>query len=129
MAKSKKTQSNQTKESGSSFEESLTELQEIVNELEEGTFGLEQSMQRFEKGISLLQICYKILEKVEQKIEVMTGIGADGNPVTAPFEEPDTVEKPHTANARKTVKVQKPSSRSIATDNRTAMEESEGQLF
>jgi exodeoxyribonuclease VII small subunit len=69
-----------------SFEESLGELQQNVADLEDGALGLEESMQRFERGIALLRRCYATLEQAEQKIEVLTGISAGGAVRTVPFD-------------------------------------------
>jgi exodeoxyribonuclease VII small subunit len=74
------------------FECSLALLQQIVHELEEGNLGLETSLARFEDGIRLLRSCYQILEKAEQKIEVLTGVDADGNLMTEPFDAKATFE-------------------------------------
>ena len=74
------------------FEGSLTHLQQIVHDLEEGQLGLEASLSRFEEGIRLLRSCYRILEQAEQRIEVLTGHDAAGNPVTAPFDATATFE-------------------------------------
>ncbi len=75
-----------------SFEGSLAELQQIVHDLEEGDLGLEASLARFEEGIRLLRSCYRILEEAEQKIEILTGTDAAGNPVTEPFDASATFE-------------------------------------
>lgn len=69
-----------------SFEEALQDLQQIVDELEDGSLGLEESMRRFESGITLLRTCYQVLERAEQRIEVLTGLDREGNPITAPFD-------------------------------------------
>ena len=129
MGKSKKTAQKQPDEAAPSFEKSLAELQNIVNELEEGTIGLEESMQRFEKGISLLRTCYQILEKAEQKIEVLTGMDDEGNPVTAPFKAPATVETSQPADARKESQARGPSGDPKATDDNSATDDSESRLF
>ena len=68
------------------FEQSLSQLQQIVHDLEDGRLGLEESLQRFEQGVGLLRRCYQVLEQAEQKIEILTGFDADGNPVTKPFD-------------------------------------------
>jgi exodeoxyribonuclease VII small subunit len=68
------------------FEAALAQLQGVVHDLEEGTLGLEPSLARFEEGIRLLRNCYQILDRAEQKIEILTGQDAAGNPVTAPFD-------------------------------------------
>lgn len=74
------------------FEESLAELQEIVCELEEGSLGLDESMQRFEAGIAMLRECSRTLDNAEQRIEMLTGMDADGNPVTEPFDSSASAE-------------------------------------
>jgi exodeoxyribonuclease VII small subunit len=74
------------------FEASLEQLQSIVDELEEGRLGLEASLGRFEEGVRLLRTCYGILEKAEQRIEILTGADAEGNPITAPFDATATVD-------------------------------------
>jgi len=90
------TANNNTNEpSGSpkSFEESLEELRCIVGELEEGSLGLEDSLLRFEEGMTLLRNCYHTLEKAEQKIEILTGTDAEGQPLTEQFDATATAEK------------------------------------
>src|SRR5262249_24989278 len=79
------------------FEDSLAELQRIVHRLEEGNLGLETSLLQFQEGIRLLRNCYQILEQAEQKIEILTGADAAGNPVTEKFDASATfagLEKP-----------------------------------
>ena len=74
------------------FEGALAELQQIVHDLEEGDLGLETSLSRFEEGVRLLRSCYRILEEAEQKIEILTGMDAAGNPLTEPFDAAATFE-------------------------------------
>lgn len=74
------------------FEAGLAELQAVVRELEEGSLGLDESIARFERGISILRRCYQALERAEQKIELLTGFDRDGNPVTAPFDGTATLD-------------------------------------
>ncbi|HID23679.1 MAG TPA: exodeoxyribonuclease VII small subunit [Planctomycetaceae bacterium] len=80
-------------DAGRSFEDALQELQQIVSELEEGEIGLEESLERFERGIALLRSCYRILERAEQRIEILVGFNAEGEPVTEPFQASATVEQ------------------------------------
>jgi exodeoxyribonuclease VII small subunit len=75
----------------STFETSLEELHRIVHELEEGRLGLESSLARFEEGVGLLRNCYRLLEQAEQRIEMLTGTDAQGNPATAPFDATATI--------------------------------------
>ena len=74
------------------FEGSLSQLQQIVHELEDGQLGLEASLSRFEEGIGILRNCFRILELAEQRIEILTGQDAAGNPLTAPFDATATFE-------------------------------------
>jgi exodeoxyribonuclease VII small subunit len=75
-----------------SFEQALGELERIVRELEDGQTGLEESLRRYEQGVGLLKRCYGQLRQAEQRILVVTGEGADGRPVTRPFEHAATLE-------------------------------------
>ena len=70
-----------------SFEEALDNLDSIVNELEEGTIGLEEALAQYEQGVKLLKQCFKLLETAERRIELLSGIDADGNPVTEPLDD------------------------------------------
>ncbi len=54
-----------------SFEKSLVELEEIVQKLEEGDLPLEESLELFEKGISLSRSCRERLTNAERRIEIL----------------------------------------------------------
>ena len=89
MAKKKTTtRSNPTE--NVTFEQGLEQLQQIVHELEEGQLGLEQSLGRYEQGIKHLKSCYALLQKAERQIELLSGVDADGNPITRPFDDSAT---------------------------------------
>ena len=70
-----------------SFEESLAELEKIVAELESGKLGLSDALSRYEQGVKHLKGCQQMLERAERKIELLSGVDADGNPITQPFEQ------------------------------------------
>ena len=72
-----------------SFEESLDELEKIVAELESGKLGLSDALARYEQGVKHLKACQQLLERAERKIELLSGVDADGNPITQPFDEGD----------------------------------------
>jgi len=74
------------------FEAALAELQNVVRILEEGDLGLDESIARFERGVSLLRRLYQALERAEQKIEILTGFDRSGNPLTTPFDSEATLE-------------------------------------
>jgi len=76
-----------------SFEEALAKLEEIVGELEEGSLGLQESMESFEQGVTLLKNCYRLLERAEQRIEMLTGFTEDGRPELEPFDATATTDK------------------------------------
>ncbi|MHC4394983.1 MAG: exodeoxyribonuclease VII small subunit [Planctomycetota bacterium] len=63
MAKEKKDTSKQ------SFEEAIKELTEIVNKIESGETPLQDSLEQYEKGMTLIKHCREILEKAERRIE------------------------------------------------------------
>ena len=69
------------------FEEALDQLEGIVHELEEGQIGLDQALQRYEQGVKSLRRCYDLLQKAERRIELLSGVDAEGNPVTQPFDD------------------------------------------
>lgn len=74
------------------FEQSLTELEQIIHDLEDGQTGLEDALDRYEKGIGLLKRCYEQLRKAEQRILLLSGEDAEGQPVLQPFEHSSTAE-------------------------------------
>jgi exodeoxyribonuclease VII small subunit len=82
MAKKK---SSTRDECAASFEESLDELEKIVAELESGKLGLSEALARYEEGVKHLKSCQQMLEMAERKIELLSGVDADGNPITERF--------------------------------------------
>jgi exodeoxyribonuclease VII small subunit len=75
------------------FEQALARLEEIVHLLEEGDLGLTEAMRRYEEGVKLLRRSYEMLEGAERKIELLSGVDAEGNPVTEPFDDTATFKK------------------------------------
>jgi exodeoxyribonuclease VII small subunit len=59
------------------FETGLAELEKVVKELEAGDLPLERSLELFEKGMTLSDICRKQLQDAETRIELL--IRKDGN--------------------------------------------------
>jgi exodeoxyribonuclease VII small subunit len=83
---------NESPPENKTFEESLAELEQIVRDLEDGQLGLEEALGRYESGVGLLKRCYTQLREAEQRILLLTGTDADGQPVTQPFEHAATAE-------------------------------------
>jgi|HubBroStandDraft_6_1064221.scaffolds.fasta_scaffold25978_4 exodeoxyribonuclease VII small subunit len=86
------------------FEAGLVELQDLVRVLEEGSLGLDESIARFERGITLLRRCYQALGRAEQKIELLTGFDRSGNPVVAAFDATATLDASNAAPAKRQAK-------------------------
>lgn len=53
------------------FEETMQELEKIVQELEKGDLNLDDSINKFEKGMKLSKSASDYLEKAEKKITVL----------------------------------------------------------
>jgi len=53
------------------LEESLTEITQLIDKMEHGELTLEQSLDNFERGITLIKHCQKILEEAEQKVQIL----------------------------------------------------------
>ena len=96
MSKKKPTSEAKT----SSFEQSLDELETIVGELESGKLGLSDALVRYEEGVKHLKACHQLLERAERKIELLSGVDADGNPVAEPFDEQEFASLEEKASAR-----------------------------
>jgi len=54
------------------FESQLTRLEAIVNELENGELSLEESLARFEEGVSISRQCQQSLSEAEQRVATIT---------------------------------------------------------
>lgn len=71
----------------SCFEEAFARLEAIVHRLEDGQLGLSESLAAYEEAVGYLKHCHQALEQAERKIMVLTGVDADGNPVTEPLDD------------------------------------------
>lgn len=56
-----------------SYEEALEKVRTIVQELEAGELPLEDSIKAYTEGLKLLKVCYDKLNKVEKKLEELSG--------------------------------------------------------
>jgi exodeoxyribonuclease VII small subunit len=65
------------------FESSMDELEKVVKQLEGGDLSLDRSLELFERGMSLSEICRKQLEEAETRVEIL--IRKDGKIVAEPF--------------------------------------------
>ena len=55
-----------------SFEEAVQELESIIERIEQGEVGLEQSLDEYRRGGTLIKRCRDILDVAEQQIQKMT---------------------------------------------------------
>lgn len=69
------------------FELALVELETIVRRLEQGGGPLEQALGDYATAIELLKACHGRLEEAERKIEILSGIDAQGNPITREIDD------------------------------------------
>ena len=60
-----------SKEKKKNFESALSCLEEIVQCLEDESLNLDDSIKKFEEGISLVRFCSKKLDESEKKIEIL----------------------------------------------------------
>jgi exodeoxyribonuclease VII small subunit len=51
------------------FEQAIKELTAIVSKIEQGEIALNDSLQQYEKGMTLIKHCRKILQDAEKRIE------------------------------------------------------------
>jgi exodeoxyribonuclease VII small subunit len=51
------------------FEEALARLESIAEQIERGQIGLEESIARYEEGMSLVRQCRDLLAKAEHRIQ------------------------------------------------------------
>jgi exodeoxyribonuclease VII small subunit len=82
------------------FEDSLAELEMIVAELESGKLGLSDALSRYEHGVKHLKACQQLLQRAERRIELLSGVDADGNPITQPFDDRQSNSLEEKASAR-----------------------------
>lgn len=72
-----------------SFEEAIENLTEIVNQIETGQVPLADSLEKYEKGMSIIRHCRRILLDAEKRIEE---IGDDKQ--VCPPDETESEEQP-----------------------------------
>ncbi len=84
------------------FEAALQELEQSVAALESGRLDLDAALAVYERGVSLIAGCQRLLDAAERRVAVLTGVAADGTPQTAPFDPanpPPESPRPTTATS------------------------------
>lgn len=69
------------------FEQALQELEALVEQLESGELSLDQSLQRFKRGVELTRHCQGVLEQAQQSVEQL--IEPDDESSATPFDAGD----------------------------------------
>ncbi len=54
------------------FEQAMAELEKIVTDVEQGKISLEDSIDKYENGMKIIQHCRAILEQAEKRIETIS---------------------------------------------------------
>ncbi len=67
------------------LEQARAYLEEIAHGLEEGELNLEESLKKFEEGISLVEFCNKVLDDAQKRVEIL--LKKDGRITPVPFTE------------------------------------------
>ncbi len=65
------------------FEKAMARLEEIVQSIEKGDLSLEDSLNIFEEGIRLSQVCMAKLDEADKKVEIL--MKDRGKTVLKPF--------------------------------------------
>ena len=110
------------------FEEALEQLDRIVVELEEGNTGLAESLKQYEQGVQLLRYCHDVLQRAQRKIELVTGVDAQGNPVSVPLDDSDRSlkEKAEGSSQRRGIRSPGPTPGDSSLSDSAGMDSSEG---
>jgi exodeoxyribonuclease VII small subunit len=67
------------------FEEAVDELEKILAHIETGELGLEETLQKYERGNFLIHHCRDVLNAAEKQIELISK-GPDGGLAVTPLE-------------------------------------------
>ena len=81
------------------FEQALEKLEKIVSDLEDGNVSLDKSLKNYEEGIKLATICHQMIEKAQQKVEILVK-GDDGKVRLETFQ--DRQQEPIVKKTKKT---------------------------
>ncbi len=75
------------------FEDAMGQLEKIVEQIAGGKIGLEETMDRYEHGMELVKKCRSILERAEQRIQVLSESGGGGQVVALEPSQDGRVEQ------------------------------------
>ena len=81
------------------FEEALDQLKQCLEALESEDLTLDQSLEKYEMGVSHLKHCHRAIASAKQKIEKLIKIDDDGNPIVETFD--NTASEKTTSSTRR----------------------------
>lgn len=86
-----------------SFEAALARAEQIVRELEDSQLGLDDALSRYEEGVKLIRRCHDLLSGAQRRIDLLTGVDAQGRPISEPFadESDDSLEEKGARRSRR----------------------------
>ena len=84
MSKSKPVSTQESPVAG--FERSLDELEQLVLKMEKGDLGFDESLQAYERGVSLYRHCQTALEQAQLRVRLLSDID---DPASAQPFQPD----------------------------------------
>jgi len=97
------------------FERALEQLERIVDDLERGESELSTALKKYEQGVALLGRCQAALEQADRSVALLTGVDAQGNPLTAPFDATATGTAPAPAPTPEDAPARRPRKRRPAS--------------
>jgi exodeoxyribonuclease VII small subunit len=107
-----------------SFEQALAGLEDVIRDLEDGRLELTESLNRYEEGVRLLKYCHVALNLAERKILLLTGVDAEGKPITEPFDDQAlSLEEKKESRVRRRSRPVRPGTDGSDVDDSTAVPE------
>jgi len=69
------------------LEDAIIEINTLIEQMEQGKLTLEQSLDKFERGVTLIKHCQKTLQEAEQKVQLL--MQNNGQETLQPYESPE----------------------------------------
>lgn len=60
-----------TKKQELNFEMAIKQLEQTIDDIEAGNIDLEQALNKYREGVSLVKFCQEKLQDIEQKIKIL----------------------------------------------------------
>ena len=81
------------------LEQSLAQITELIDKMEHNESTLDQSLQDFERGVTLIKHCQQLLKEAELKVNVLTELQATSE--LLPYEKDEKNDKNNKNNEDK----------------------------